>query len=254
MPVYSKTGKKWGHDYVQAEQLKLSSVDLTADKITYYHHPYDSLMERVPLHNALEAANWQHIKNNPTVILLHDNDSETFDISFVDDVVKTFKIHAINPAQLRIVVMDKNHKEFLERMLAKHNITGVDIRVKNYLLNEIKFPKQELVPTKKFSALSRNYRDWRLRLYIELLQRGILENDFIYSFFNIWPYSQPPKQFTPKTMIEDLSKLGVTDIDKHVTRWLKSCPHELDAGNNVLNKWSNVTYDAIQSSNIHVII
>ena len=254
MPVYSKTGKKWSHDYEFSKTLKLDNVDLTADNIIYYHHPYDSLMEQVPLYDAIDSKNWNHINTNHSTILLHDNDSETFDISFVNDIVKTFNIHNINPAQLCIIVMDKNHKDFLERMLATYNITGVDIRIKNYLLSEIKIPKEELIPTKKFSMLSRNYRDWRLRLYVELLQRGILEKDFIYSFFNIWPYNDPPKVYNSAVMIEDLNKLNFTDITEETKIWLNSCPHELNSKNNVLNKWSNVTYDAIQSSSIHVII
>ena len=254
MPVYSKTGKKWGHDFAQADQLTLDKANINDPTVVYYHHPYDSLMEGVPLYNCLNDINWLHIKNNPSVILLHDNDSETFDINFVKDVSKTINLRKINPNQLQIVVMDENHRDFLERMLISEGIRGVDIRVKNYLLKEIKFPKQDLTPIKKFSSLSRNYRDWRLRLYVELLKRNILDNNFIYSFFNIWPYSNPPKVYSKDVMVEDLQKIGFKDIDKNIKEWLKSCPHELDSSNNVLNKWSNITYDAIQSSNIHIII
>lgn len=254
MLVYSKSGKKWGHDFVFQEYKTLDDVNLNEDNVTYYHHPYDSLMENIPLHDSLRGANWHHIKTNPTVKLLHENNSETFDISFVNDVVKTITMYDINPSQLHLVVMDENHKEYLIRMLKNNNIEGVNIQVFNYLLKEVKLPVTESEPTVLFSSLSRNYRNWRLRLYIELLERGILEKDFVYSFFNIWPYSAPPKEFEPSTMIEDLQKIGFNNITKQVKRWLKSCPHELDADNNVLNKWSNITYDAIQSSNIHIII
>jgi hypothetical protein len=259
MLVYSKSGKKWGHDYVFTEYNKLTDVNLNDDNITYYHHPYDSLMENIPLHNAVNGANWQHIKNNPTVRLMHDNNSETFDISFVNDVVKTIKMHEIDPAQLTLIVMDENHRDYLIRMLKTHEIEGVDIQVYNYLLTEVALPQYELSPTKLFSSLSRNYRNWRLRLYVELLEKGILENNFIYSFFNIWPYCNPPKTFSKSIMLEDLKKIGFTNITKDVKRWLKQCPHELPTdtivnSTDVLNKWSNITYDAIQSSNIHIII
>jgi hypothetical protein len=259
MLVYSKSGKKWGHDYVFTEYNKLTDVNLNDDNITYYHHPYDSLMENIPLHNAVNGANWQHIKNNPTVRLIHDNNSETFDISFVNDVVKTIKMHEIDPAQLTLIVMDENHRDYLIRMLKTHEIEGVDIQVYNYLLTEVALPQYELSPTKLFSSLSRNYRNWRLRLYVELLEKGILENNFIYSFFNIWPYCNPPKTFSKSIMLEDLKKIGFTNITKDVKRWLKQCPHELPTdtivnSTDVLNKWSNITYDAIQSSNIHIII
>jgi hypothetical protein len=139
-------------------------------------------------------------------------------------------------------------------VLLKNNISGVDIRVTNYLLNEILVPTYTLPPIKKFSSLSRNYRDWRLRLYVELLKKDILDKDFIYSFFNIWPYNEPPTVYSAEIMIEDLAKIGFTDITKPIRKWLKKCPHELGTANNVLNKWSNITYDTIMSSNIHVII
>lgn len=253
MPVYSKSGKQWSHDYVFKDIENLNNVKFD-DNVIFYHHPYDDLMEGIPLHDALNGACWMHLKKNPTSILIHDNDSETFDIRFASDVVKTIKLHEINPAQLRIIVMDENHKAFLENVLSNNNISGVDIRVSNYLLNQVSLPTQNLKPIKKFSSLSRNYRDWRLRLYVELVKKDILDNEFIYSFFNIWPYDDPPKVYSVQTMIDDLSKIGFTEINKPVKKWLKGCPHELDKTNNVLNKWSNITYDTIMSSNIHIII
>lgn len=253
MQVFSKSGKTWGHDFVFKANKTLDHVDFSQPNITFYHHPYDSLMENIPLHDSLNGACWNHLKNNVDSVLIHDNDAETFDHTFVKDVIKTVKMHEFKTKQLRIFVMDENHKQYLETMVAREGITGLDVRVKNYLLNEVKLPAITKEPIKRFSSLSRNYRDWRLRLYVELLRKGILEKDFIYSFFNIWPYNDPPKVYKPAVMIEDLNNLGFTDVDKNIKKWLKACPHELDS-NNVLNKWSNITYDAIQSSNIHIII
>ena len=85
MSVHSKTGKKWSHDLAFSDVEDLSTVDLESKEVVYYHHPYDSLMEGVPLLNALNEPNWNHIKRFKDVHLVHENDSETFSIDFAED-------------------------------------------------------------------------------------------------------------------------------------------------------------------------
>lgn len=252
--VYSKSGKKWGHDY-EFEIIKtLDQVDLNSGDVVYYHHPYDTLIAGIPLYDAVDEINWNHIKNNSNVCLVHDNDSETFDRNFVDEVVVTIRKREINPKQLRIVVMDENHKEFIEDCLNEVGITDTIVQHRNYLLNEVKIFESEIKPVKKFSSLSRNYRIWRLRFYVELLRRGILEDNFLYSFFNIWPYQEPAKIYSSDELIEDLRKIENLELTDSIHQWINHCPHELSIDNNVHNKWSNATYTAIFSSFIHVII
>jgi hypothetical protein len=251
MKKFSKTGKSWSHDYEFKTIAKITEAEL-CDDVVYYHHPYDSLMEKVPLHNALDSQNWHHINTNATVKLIHENSSETFDVHFARDVLYTLQHKLHNPKQLEIIVMDENHKSFLENFLTKNTCPLPNISVNNYLLNQVSLPDtQNAVATNKFSILSRNYREWRLFLYYNLLQKDLLK-DFTYSFFNIWPYGK--KVYNWHEMADDLLKLGVSAIDKKTKRWLKSCPHELDDANNVRNKWSNVTYDAINSADIHIIV
>ena len=253
--VYSKSGKKWGHDY-EFETIKtLDQVDLSSGDVIYYHHPYDSLIVGIPLCDAVDEVNWQHIKDNPQVILVHDNDSETFDRSFPLEIVDTIQKRQIDPRQLRIVVMDENHRDFLLESLSKHGIHNVDISVTNFLLSRIPTFVEQKSPKKIFSVLSRNYRKWRLRFYCELLDRGLLDKNFTYSFFNIWPYCNPPKVYTRDQMIDDLKSLNYEINGRpEIVSWLENCPHELSQSNEVANKWSNVTYEAILSSFIHVII
>jgi hypothetical protein len=253
--VYSKSGKKWGHDY-EFETIKtLDQVDLNSSEVIYYHHPYDALMDNIPLWNAIDDNNWEHIKKDSKVFLIHDNDSETFDRSFPQAIAATIEKRKINPRQLRVVVMDENHRDFLDRSLMKLGINGVSITVTNYLLSEITSPVETKTPTKIFSVLSRNYRKWRLRFYSELLERGLLDENFVYSFFNIWPYCSPPRIYDKEQMLSDLKTLRYSHIDSSkLNKWLDDCPHELAQSNEVTNKWSNVTYDAILSSFIHVII
>ena len=253
MSVHSKTGKKWSHDLAFSDVENLSTVDLESTEVVYYHHPYDSLMEGVPLLNALDEQNWNHIKRFKDVHLVHENDSETFSIDFAEDLKNTLVEYSLGFDDIQIIVMDENHKQFLQSYLAKYG-RDCNIVVDNYLLKEVTIPEtHEAEITHKFSSLSRNYRDWRAMLYVKLLDKGVLQEHFKYSFFNIWPYQTPPKVFKAKQIVEDLSNRSVV-TSKEAYRWLKQCPHELDANNSVLNKWSNVTYDAILSSDFHIAI
>lgn len=253
MSVHSKTGKKWSHDLAFSNVENLSTVDLESTEVVYYHHPYDSLMEGVPLLNALDEQNWNHIKRFKDVHLVHENDSETFSIDFAEDLKNTLVEYSLGFDDIQIIVMDENHKQFLQSYLAKYG-RDCNIVVDNYLLKEVTIPEtHEAEITHKFSSLSRNYRDWRAMLYVKLLDKGVLQEHFKYSFFNIWPYQSPPKVFKAKQIVEDLSNRSVV-TSKEAYRWLKQCPHELDANNSVLNKWSNVTYDAILSSDFHIAI
>lgn len=254
MEVYSKTGKVWAQNPKYQKVLTLNNVDLTKDNVVYYHHPYDELIEGVLLSKCLNKENWSHIRNNPSVTLVHDNDSETFDKSFALDLIETIQTHNINSTQITIIVMDENHKVFLETYIKNAGLSKVNILVNNYLLNEISIVKKNIQPIKRFSSLSRNYRVWRLRFYVELLQRNLLDTNFLYSFFNIWPYDQPPKVYSSKELINDLQQLDNVSLTKNTKKWIKKCPHKLEIDNNVGNKWSNATYNAVMLSNIHVVI
>ena len=120
MSVYSKTGKKWSHDLEFSVVQDLTNVDLDSNEVVYYHHPYDSLMENIPLLNALNEPNWNHIKRFKDVHLVHENDSETFSIDFAEDLKNTLIKYSLGFDDIKVIVMDENHKQFLLSYLAKH--------------------------------------------------------------------------------------------------------------------------------------
>lgn len=250
--LYSKTGKFFSDDTEFQNIKTLKEIDYNKP-VTFYHHPYDRLQHNISLSDALDAEHWEYLKNNPTVQLIHDTNSETFEIFLVNDIVTILSIHKINPDQIKVIVMDQNHKKFLEVQLARRGVTGVNIDIKNYLLKNVVIQNSNNSPSKKFSALSRNYRIWRLAMYAELCDRGLLEY-FNYSFHTISPYAAIPKPKTVNSMVDDLSKTGRQFVSKRVLKWLKRCPHNLKVQNNIRQKWSSVTYDTIQSANFHLII
>ena len=61
--IYSKTGKIWSNDYKFNNVLTLDLVDVTADNVVYYHHPYDHLFHQVSFVQAVEPIHFEHIRN-----------------------------------------------------------------------------------------------------------------------------------------------------------------------------------------------
>ncbi len=256
--IYSKTGKIWSNDFEFKTVSDLDKVVLS-DNVIYYHHPYDSLFHKVSFVEAVNPINFDHIRNNPTVTLVHENTSEAIDSRFAEEVYQVITLHNLNPKQIKIVTADNNHKNFLKTYLENRQIVGTNITVHNVLLSNVQeIPtnvEETIIITKKFSSLSRNYKEWRLFLYKELVDRDLLKY-FTYSFHNIWPYTDIPKIFTKDQMIDDLTKLGVTEMSKEFLKWLKRCPHDISGNKHtdVKNKWSNLTYDAICSADFHLMI
>ena len=255
MTIYSKTGKVWSNDFEFKNIRTLDNADTSADNVTYYHHPYDNLFHKIGFVNAVDATQFEHIRNNPTVTLVHENSCEAIDVRFAEEVYQVITQNNLNPVQVKIVTADDNHKNFLNRYLESKGIFNTDIIVKNFLLSKVDLTVDEsIVSNKKFSSLSRNYREWRLFLYEELYRYDLLK-DFIYSFHNIWPYTDTPKVFDVDHMTSDLTKLGITELPHKFLKWLKNCPHDISTSSaDVKNKWSNVTYNTILSADIHLTV
>lgn len=254
MTIYSKTGKIWSNDHEFNTVATLDRVDFNSDEVTYYHHPYDNLFHKVSFVNAVDAANFEHIRNNPNVTLVHENSCEAIDARFAEEVYQVITQYNINPKQIKVVAADENHKNFLNDYLVNKGVVDTNIVVHNFLLSKVdEVADVDTVTTSKFSSLSRNYKDWRLYLYKGLVDRDLLKH-FKYSFHNIWPYSDQNVIFTVDQMTEDLKKLGVTDFSKMFLKWLKRCPYDISLEKDVKNKWSNVTYEAILSADFHLMV
>lgn len=250
--LYSKTGKYYSHDFEFQQIKNLNEVDYS-QQVTYYHHPYDSLQHGVKIYDCLDDNNWEYLRNNVDAKLIHDSNSETFEIYLVNDIVKAFTERRFLPSQLEVIVMDENHKRFLITQLSNRGFSGVNVSVDNYLLRSVSIPTTTRTPFKKFSALSRNYRIWRLHVYAALQDVRLLDH-FNYSFHNISPYVDNPVPETVSKMLLDLENTNFGEVSNSVNAWLKSCPHELQMPNNVRDKWSNVTYDTIQGADFHLLI
>lgn len=249
--IYSKVNQ-FHHIYFKKNKFKSLDEWNPDDKNSiFYHHAYHDLHNQVPIYDCLNEPHWKFLQDNKDAIILHENCGETFNFKFIYDLAKLFDLRKINPAQVYIIVMDNVHRNFLKKWLTDLGINGVNIFVYNHLLNHVTIENNlDESFVKKFSMLSRNYRPWRTQLYCSLLKENLLD-EFLYSFYNIQPYEK--RVYDVDSIIADLKNLNVTEIDSTITNWLKLIPYELPS-NNVFNKWSNITYQAITSSDIHVVI
>jgi len=248
--LYTKTGRLYDLGIVPSLVATLDSWEPSPNAVYYFHYYYD-LHQGIKILDSLEDAQWEHLRTDPTAKFLYENCNETFTWTLAHQIKSLVDQKNISPTKIFIIVMDEVHKTFLDTGLTQLGVVGVTVGVYNKLMNQTKIPDSFPATEKKFSALSRNYRAWRLHLYTELAKRDLLK-DFKYSFYNIFPYGEI-KYYSQATMLEDLAKNGF-EVNDTVTEWLSAVPYTLDATDNVLNKWGDVTYDAVLSADFHLLI
>ncbi len=248
--LYTKTGRLYDLGIVPSLVATLDRWEPSPNAVYYFHYYYD-LHQGIKILDSLEDAQWEHLKIDPTAKFLYENCNETFTWTLAHQIKSLVDQKQIPANKIFIIVMDEVHKTFLDTGLTQLGVVGVVVGVYNKLMNQTKIPDSFPVTEKKFSALSRNYRAWRLHLYTELAKRDLLK-DFKYSFYNIFPYGEV-KYYSQETMLEDLAKNGF-EVNNTVTEWLSAVPYTLDVADNVLNKWGDVTYDAVLSADFHLLI
>lgn len=186
---------------------------------------------------------WAELRNNPRARLLIGYTGDFLNLHDIHLHIEAIEEHAIPQEQIVYAVMDHNFAE-----LVKRHLPGATVKIYNELLSKVELPKTSNVePSFRFSSLSRNYRPWRLGIYLGLLTRNVLPNTN-YSFHNIDPY----KNYITRhdEMLAHAQQLGY-DVDS-VEEWVRGVPYDLDAP--VTNKFSNATYQAIQEAGIHLLV
>jgi len=222
----------------------LQNCKFENDDIFYHNHK-----NNIKIYDCLEEIHWEHLRNNSSVKLLHTNTTETFGQGFSLAIEKTILTHHIDPKQIYVILYDNIHKTFLENELKKLNIIGVNIGVFDSLFARTTIPSTMIKSIKKFSILSRNYKVWRLRLYSELVQCDLI-NDFIYSFYNINPYTK--SVFDIDVITKELQQYA--KVNQKILDWMVKIPYSIDMKDDCSIIWTNSSYDAILSSDIHVLV
>ena len=249
--IYSKTGRLYDLQIAKDKFTSLDNWKPEADIIYYFHYYYD-LHTGIKILDAMNDEQWAHLRSEPTAKFLYENCNETFTWTLAHQIKSVIDQKSIAPEKIFIIVMDEVHKNFLDCGLNDLSVTGVTVGVYNKLMNQTQIPEAIPATSHKFSALSRNYRAWRLHIYARLAEKNLLK-DFRYSFYNIFPYGEV-RYYDQETMLKDLTDTNFGEVNATVSEWITKVPYTLDASDNVLNKWGDVTYDAIMSADIHLLI
>ena len=249
--IYSKTGRLYDLKVQPEKFASLASWNPETDIIYYFHYYYD-LHTGIKLLDAIDDVHWEHLRTDPSAKFLYENCNETFTWTLAHQIKSLVDQKSIAPEKIFVIVMDEIHKNFLDQGLVELEIQGVTVGVYNKLMTQTQIP--EVIPSTqfKFSALSRNYRSWRLHVYAKLAEKNLLK-DFRYSFYNIFPYGEV-RYYDQETILKDLTDTNFGEVNTTVTEWITKVPYTLDASDNVLNKWGDVTYDAILAADIHLLI
>ena len=249
--LYTKTGRLYDLKVVPNLISSLESWTPSSNAIYYFHAYYD-LHQGIKILDCLGDSQWEHLRTDPTAKFLYENCNETFTYTLAYDLKNIIEQKQIPAEKIYLIVMDEVHRKFLNDRLAELNITRITIGVYNDLLGKTHIPQGVFATEKKFSALSRNYRAWRLQVYAELVKRDLLK-DFKYSFYNIFPYGEV-KYYSQETMLTDLANNGF-EVNDTVTSWLSAVPYTLDDPKDVVtNKWNNATYNCVLSADFHLLI
>ena len=249
--IYSKTGRLYDLQIAKDKFTSLDNWKPETDIIYYFHYYYD-LHTGIKILDAMNDEQWAHLRSEPTAKFLYENCNETFTWTLAHQIKSVIDQKSIAPEKIFIIVMDEVHKNFLDCGLNDLSVTGVTVGVYNKLMNQTQIPEAIPATSHKFSALSRNYRAWRLHIYARLAEKNLLK-DFRYSFYNIFPYGEV-RYYDQETMLKDLTDTNFGEVNATVSEWITKVPYTLDASDNVLNKWGDVTYDAIMSADIHLLI
>ena len=229
--------------------LHLDSCEFKEDDVFFYDR-HDLSIKYLSFSDFINEPHWNHVRMTPSVKILIDFSDDYLNIIDVKRFSETIIEKNINPAQVYLLVIDDNFKQFALSEFKKLGVGGVNVYHYNLLLKKVKidYIKTYNKPTKfKFSLLSRNYHSWRLASVIKLIESDVLK-DFNYSFHNYLPYQD--KIVTLDEVKQDVVSEGFSVNDK-ILSWINGLPYDVGTR---YDKWDNVTYDTILSSDFHFLI
>lgn len=218
----------------------------------YWHDQHDVAIRSIEFEHFLDESHWEHIRNDPTTKILLFYGDEYFNVKDINWFANVILKKNINPSQIYLVTIDENWAKWAETLFAERGIIGINIQGYNVLLRKTKTDIKDTIlgSRSKFSALSRNYNTWRLRLFLEMVNRGIISN-FNYTFNNIHPYANPMKIINKQEIKNE--SINFRLFDDKISNWIDGIPYTFSE-DIVENKWTDYSYFAIKRSDIHILI
>lgn len=246
--IYTKTDAHHGI-FDKALFRNLSEAQLEPNSI-YWYDQHDHVIRATPFPIFLNDIHWEHLRNDPTAKIFMFYGDEYFNMNDVHDWCETIKLQRINPSQIYLATTDENWTKWVTDRFAEAGIVGVNVQPFNLLMGRC-IPQEKLPTiTNRFSALSRNFTDWRLHVYGELVNRDLLKH-FEYTFNNICPYGEI-ETFEHDKIRLMLNSMGYDSSSEKFESWISNIPYELPTS--VLEKMAQETMEVIKSNGIHLLI
>lgn len=217
----------------------------------YYYDRLDEAVFNIPFDKMIDQVHWDHINRDPTskiIIGFYDDFFHKFNIQ---NIAETLIKQKVDPSRVYFLTSSTLFTEFARKEFLNYGITTINIQDFNIGLakTKVSYVAPHRTIKKKFSILSRNYRDWRLKLYARLVQENLLYK-VMYSFSNIDPYVTPNKIFDNELLKQILKENNFT-IDETLNKWIDNIPYQLGI---VEDKFSDVTYFTIASTHMHILV
>ena len=235
--------------YADKGFLRLEDWKAEDKEPIFYYDRHDLHINQLAFKDFLTENQWKTYNSNPKSKILINYADDFFTIKDLEAIVRAIKTYQIRTDGIITINMDEQVAKWVSERLKIWGLVDVKCLHFNQLLKNVTPPTISIPPTHKFSILSRNYYDWRLQFYLELLKRGILD-DSIYSFHNIKPYNPEDEKIVSLKQVHlDAFQMGFHG--EKVKEWLEGIPYDIGASD---QKWANVTTNCIQSSDIHLIV
>lgn len=251
--MYTQLGSNPTPEYLKLCEcnniFSLNEWNSNLDKTTFYYDRHDQSIRRVEFRDLMtEEVSKYFLSNEDSYVYVNFADDYINSVD-LDRFASDIKLRNIDSPRIIFILMDQNFEDFLVEGLKRRGVFNCSAKNINILLSEVK-PRYNKIPpsTHRFSVFSRNYYPWRLSLFLELINRGVIDNT-IYSFHNYNPY-KAQKDYSLDKLKKDVLEEGY-ELTDNIENWINKVPYDL--GEKSL-KWAPPTYNAIDKSDIHIII
>ena len=192
--IYSKTVHGRRH-YIGFKPLTNLSEAKLEEHSCYYYDQHDQALRALQFNEFIDEVHWDHLRRDPTAKILLYYGNEYFNMHDIERFVSTMMEKGIPDDRLYVVTLNEAWERWAKAAFEAYGMHNVNIDHYNLMVTNLtQLPLFSRPTTHKFSSLSRNFTDWRLRLFAELAKRQLLDN-FVYTFHNINPYTNPVTTF-----------------------------------------------------------
>ena len=251
--IYTEYGSSPTREYLKVCKTNniypLAEWNSNLDKTTFYYDRHDRAIRRVEFRDLMTKEVCEYFLNNEDSYVYINYADDYINSVDLDRFASDIKLRNIDNPRIIFFLMDQNFEDFLLDGLKKRGVFNCSAININILLHKVE-PRSNKIPpsTHRFSVFSRNYYPWRLSIFLELINRGVIDNT-IYSFHNYNPYGAQ-KEHSLDKLKKDVLEEGY-ELTDNIENWINKVPYDLGLKS---YKWAPPTFQAIDKSDIHIII